>query len=98
MDESDRQWLEANQAELLHFARFNYRRYGPGAVLVEAPLHLDYSTMLHAGRVRYLELSDAVDNHEVYCAVQEYDYQTEAVVIVVTDSAVPVARVQLRLV
>jgi hypothetical protein len=98
MDDRDREWLEANQAELLAFARVNYRRYGPGAVLIEAPLHLEYSMMLHAGRVRYLELSDAADNREVYCAIAEYDHQTEAVVIVVTDSAVPVARIQLRLI
>jgi hypothetical protein len=94
MDEQDRAWLEANAT--LRSIQLSTLWTGGGSDRRPVAPGLDYSTMLHPGRVRYLELSDAADNREVYCAVAKYDHQTEAVVIVVTDS-VPVARVQLRI-
>ena len=96
MDSADRLWIERNYSVLLNFARLKYRWHGLGAVILEAPLLLDFGTMLIAGRVTYLPLTETMDDGDVYSAVREYDAQAEAVILVVTDAAIPITQVRLR--
>jgi hypothetical protein len=68
MDTNDQVWMERNYEALLAFAKAHYLRHGRGAVIVEAPLVLDCETMVRAGRVTYLRLSETADNGSVYSA------------------------------